>query len=258
MNLNGKNALIFAATGAVASGVAGAFAREGATLWLSARNRARLDALAGELRASGAQVHAHVVDALSEEAVRDYVRDVRETAGTIDATFNGIGGLAKDLRYPRRATESTLEDFMTPVSRILASQFITSREVGRVMAEQGTGSIITLSATLSGTTPAFMAGLTATCGAIEAMTRSLAGEFGPLGVRVNCLRASAMPETPVIKDTYTGMLELRGGVQQPVSPNPLRRPITVDETAKTAVFLASDASSGMTAQTITVCAGAFV
>jgi 3-oxoacyl-[acyl-carrier protein] reductase len=69
------------------------------------------------------------------------------------------------------------------------------------MIQQCSGAIVTLSATLSGMTAANMAGISATCGAIEAMTRSLAGEFGRAGVRVNCVRGSAMPETRTIQET---------------------------------------------------------
>lgn len=102
-----------------------------------------------------------------------------------------------------------------------------------------------------------MAGISATCGAIEAMTRSLAGEFGPAGVRVSCVRASAMPETRTIRETSAGQTRILGiepGEMQ-LPPTALRRPITVTETAATAAFLASDASSGMTGQVVTVAAG---
>ena len=114
-----------------------------------------------------------------------------------------------------------------------------------------------LSATLSGGAFAYMTGISAACGAIEAMTRSMAGEFGPSGVRVNCVRGSAMPETRTIQETGAGQAALRGGPMQMAMP-PLGRPITVAETANTACFLASDAASGMTGQIVTVCAGQFV
>jgi 3-oxoacyl-[acyl-carrier protein] reductase len=76
-------------------------------------------------------------------------------------------------------------------------------------------------------------------------------------VRVNCVRGSAMPETRTIQETGAGQAKLRGAPPSFPVP-PLGRPITVAETANAAVFLASDASSGMTGQTVTVCAGQFV
>ena len=124
------------------------------------------------------------------------------------------------------------------------------------MMHQGKGAIVTLSATLSGMAAPHMAALSATCGAVEAMTRSLAGEFGAKGVRVNCVRGSAMPETRTIQETTERQLHLSGQVPRPNPP--LGRPITVAETAATAAFLASDHASGMTGQVVTVCAGQFV
>lgn len=106
-------------------------------------------------------------------------------------------------------------------------------------------------------TAANMAGISAACGAVEAMTRALAGEFGPHGVRVNCVRGSGMPETRTIQETFAGQIALTGEPPKMALP-PLGRPISVAETVSTAAFLASDAASGMTGQVVTVCAGAFV
>lgn len=252
-----RHALVFAATGAIAGGVARALAAAGHTLWLSALDAERLEAVAEGLRADGHTVHTAVVDATDDAAVTAYVDAVAAEAGRIDVVFNGIGGTPASLHYPRRTVEASIDDFLLPVQRIAGSQFLTAREAGRHMAAQGHGAIVTLSATLSGSTAANMAGITATCGAVEAMTRALAGDFGPAGVRVNCVRGSAMPETRTIQHTFEGQSRLRGEPMQMLPP-PLGRPITVDETARTVAFLASDAASGITAQVVTVCAGQFV
>ncbi|MBX9747701.1 MAG: SDR family NAD(P)-dependent oxidoreductase, partial [Hyphomonadaceae bacterium] len=67
MLLQGKNALIFAASGAIASGVAERFAREGATVWLSARNAAKLEPLALRIRDAGGVAHMATLDATDDE-----------------------------------------------------------------------------------------------------------------------------------------------------------------------------------------------
>jgi 3-oxoacyl-[acyl-carrier protein] reductase len=69
MLLASKNALVFAATGAVASGVAKKFAGEGATVWLSGRNKEKLEQLAHHIKADGGTAHTHVVDATDPDAV---------------------------------------------------------------------------------------------------------------------------------------------------------------------------------------------
>lgn len=256
MLLDNKQVLVFAATGAIGSGAARRFAQEGATVWLSGRNRAALETVAQGIADAGGKAHIDVVDATDAGAVSAYVERVAEQAGRIDAVFNAIGARPADLGYPEPSATTSLEHFMRPLEVILASTFLTSRTVGAQMVRQGGGAIVTLSATLSGMTAPFMAGISAACSAIEGMTRSLAGEFGPAGVRVNCVRGSGMPETRTIQETSAGYGQL--GYGMPMTLPPLGRPITVAETAAAAAFLASDAASGMTGQVITVCAGQFV
>lgn len=254
MILQDKNVLVFAATGAIASQAAHKFAAEGANVWISGRNEARLQALAEGITTAGGQVKCHVVDATDPEAVSTYVNTVAESAGNIHGVFNGIGGHPDTLGYPDYSASTPLEKFMLPFEIVVASQFLTAREAARHMHEGG--GIVMLSATLSVMTAPFMAGISAAQGAIEALTRSLAGEYGPQNIRVNCVRGSAMPETVTIQETGAGYARL--GAQTSMSLPPLGRPISVDDTVKTAAFLMSDQASGMTGQVVTVCAGAFV
>lgn len=115
------------------------------------------------------------------------------------------------------------------------------------MKRRGSGTILTLSATLSGGTFEYMARVSVACGAIEVMTQALAAEFGPSGIRANCVRGSAIPETRTIQETGAGVAAVSDRTPQMGVP-PLGRPITVEETVKAVVFLASDLASGMTAQ----------
>lgn len=256
MLLEGKNAVIFAANGMISKGVARAMTRNGANVHLAAHRPDDLGEFVDELKEMGRTASVAQVDATAPDQVRAHVDDLAAKLGHIDITFNGIGGRPAELGYPARSDETPLQDFLLPIDRIVGSQFLTSREVARVMAEQGSGAILTLSATLSGGAFAYMAGISAACGAVEAMTNALAGEFGPSGVRVNCVRGSAMPETRTIQETGAGQAALRGAPPEFATPV-LGRMITVDETANAAVFLASDLASGMTAQMVTVCAGQF-
>ncbi|MEM9068057.1 MAG: SDR family oxidoreductase [Myxococcota bacterium] len=251
MILEGKRAVIFAASGAIASGVARAYARHGATVYVSAKRP--VDDLVDELRELGASAFGAVVDATDETAVRNYLTAIAKE-GRIDTVFNGIGGRPQTLGYPARSLETSLDAFDLPFSQIVRSQFLTSREAIRCM-ENG-GSVVLLSATLSAMAASQMANLSSACGAIEALGRSLAGEFGPNGVRVNCVRGSAMPETRTIQETGAGQAALNDTPPTFGVP-PLGRPISVEDTARAAVFLASDLASGVTAQTLTVCAGQF-
>ena len=257
-NLAAKNILVFAATGDIARQAAHKFAQDGAHVWISGRDITRLEQIAADIRAKGGQVNVDVVDATDEHAVQAYVDRVAAQGQHIDGVFNGIGGRPSDLRYPQSSVTQSLDDFLVPMQRITGSQFLTSRAVAAQMVKQGTGgSIVILSATLSGMTAAYMAGISAACGAVEALARALAGEFGSAGVRVNVVRGSGMPETRTIQETVTGQIAVSGQPPKMTLP-PLGRPITVGETVSTAAFLLSDDASGMTGQVVTVCAGAFV
>lgn len=254
MMLTEKHALVFAATGGIGSGVARAFAREGAHVWLSGRDAAALDALAGAIKADGGSTSADVVDATDSAAVSAYVDRVAASAGRVDVVFNAIGGRPATLGYPADSATQDFDLFLKPLQIILGSTFLTARAAAPHMARQGGGSILTLSASLSDGSFGFMAGISAACGGIEAMTRSLAGEFGPAGVRVNCVRTTAMHETRTIRETSAGIARLVGIEPEAALPalGSLRRPLTVAETAATAAFLASDAASGITGQVVNV------
>ncbi len=250
--LESKHVLVFAATGNVGRGVAATLAREGAHVWLSGRDAVRLDALAREVGAADASV----VDATDAAAVDAWVADVARRAGRVDAAFNAIGLPPAELGYPAPAAALDLEAFLRPMRVIAGSAFLTARAAAGAMAQGAGGSVVLLSASLSGITVPFMSALTATCGAVEAMTRSLAAEFGRDGVRVNCVRASEMPETTTIAETNAGMARLLGMAPEAFAAPPpsaaLGRSTTVADTAGTVAFLASDLAAGTTAQVVDV------
>jgi 3-oxoacyl-[acyl-carrier protein] reductase len=255
--LNDKTVVVFAATGAIGCGVAKAALAEGATLFASGHRAAAVDELQTEL---GERATCSVVDATRPESVQTHLDEVLATTGSIDGVFNGIGGRPHLLGYPEPIESMSLSQFMIPLERILGSTFVTSGEAAlRMRSNPHGGSIVTLSATLSAMAAPRMANLSATCSAIEGLTRSLAGEFGAHGIRVNCVRGSAMPETRTIQETMAEQARYSDAdINDAPSRPPLGRPITVGETANTAVFLLSDRSSGTTGQVLTVCAGQFV
>ena len=253
--LEDKTIVVFAATGAIGSAVAKTAMAEGATVFASGHRAAAVEELRSELGDKGTW---SVVDATRPESVQLHLDEVLASAGTIDGVFNGIGGRPHLLGYPEPIEMMSLSQFMIPLKRILGSTFVTAGEaVLRMRANPDGGSIVTLSATLSAMAAPRMANLSATCAAIEGLTRSLAGEFGANGIRVNCVRGSAMPETRTIQETMAGQA-LYSETDEAIGAPPLGRPITVQETANTAVFLLSDRSSGTTGQVLTVCGGQFV
>ena len=89
--LEDKTAVIYAAGGAIGGAVARAFAREGARLFLTGRDLAKVDAVAEEIVAAGGVAETARVDALDESAVAEHLDAVVEQAGGVDISFNAIG-----------------------------------------------------------------------------------------------------------------------------------------------------------------------
>ena len=204
MLLKDKTAVVFAATGAIGSAVARCFLAEGATVHISGRDPEALRQLGTEIGVSWQQV-----DATEESQVQAYYERLSANGEAPDIVFNAIGVRAAEAGFAEPSLAMTREKFLLPIQTIVWSQFLTARTAASLMAGKQRGAIVTLSASLSGQFIPFMAGITATCGAVEALTRTLAAEFGPSGIRVNCVRASGMPETRTIRETLANMARTR-------------------------------------------------
>jgi 3-oxoacyl-[acyl-carrier protein] reductase len=89
MLLENKTAIIYGAGGSVGSGVATAFAREGATVFLTGRSRDKLTEVADEITAAGGRAEVAELDALDEQAVDGHADSVAAHAGGIDVSVNG-------------------------------------------------------------------------------------------------------------------------------------------------------------------------
>jgi 3-oxoacyl-[acyl-carrier protein] reductase len=186
-----KNAMVYGAAGAVGGAVARAFAREGPKVYLAGRSVAIVEAVAEEIVAAGGQADTAQVDALDKRAVDEHAAAVAKQAGRIDVSFNAIG---IDHVQGVPLTELSLEDYSLPIITYPRTQFLTTTAAARHMVSNGSGVILTLSTTAARVTlPSD--GFGVACVAVEALSRQLAGELGPYGVRVVCLRPDAIPET---------------------------------------------------------------
>jgi NAD(P)-dependent dehydrogenase (short-subunit alcohol dehydrogenase family) len=260
MLLENKTAVIYAAGGAIGGAVARAFAREGARLFLTGRDAAKVDAVAKEIIGAGGVAEAARADALDEKAVRGHLDSVVERTGAVDISFNAIGpGPAPD-RIP--LTELGADAFARPIALYTSSNFITATAAARHMSGQGSGVIVTLTA-LPGRMPTNLVGGQAPAwAAVEAFSRSLALEVGPAGVRVVCLRSHAIPETPLIEANFATAASAAdvtpAQFQAKLEEGTLlKRLPTLAELADTAAFVASDRAAAMTATVVNLSAGSF-
>jgi 3-oxoacyl-[acyl-carrier protein] reductase len=237
-----KTAVIFGAGGEVGSAAAKELAAQGARVFLSSRTKTRVQELAQAISSRGGTAAAAEVDALDEGAVNRYLDDVVAAAGRIDIMFNAMGPQAVEYRNATSTLELAAETFMLPMTTIVRSQFITARAAARHFVSAGSGVIVFLTASpsqgLSNTSA-----IGAAYGAIESLTRSLAVDLGPLGVRVVCVRSMLMAETRVGQQTIELGAEAMGvpkdKMAEIITSRPLlRRSPTLADTAKLVSFVA--------------------
>jgi NAD(P)-dependent dehydrogenase (short-subunit alcohol dehydrogenase family) len=262
MLLEHKHAVIYGAGGAIGGAVARAFAREGARVFLTGRHRAAVDAVADAIAAAGGGAEAAEVDALDERAVEEHLRAVVAETGRIDVSFNAIGLPQHGIQGVPLA-ELSPERFTLPVTTYARSHFLTARAAARRMLEQESGVILTLTAAPARSAAPLVGGMAPAWAAVEALTRGLAAELGPHGVRVVCLRPDGIPETETIGVVYglhaaaTGMT--REAFQALMEGQTLRKRLpTLAEVADVAAFLASDRASAMTGAVANLSGGSVV
>jgi 3-oxoacyl-[acyl-carrier protein] reductase len=256
MLLTDKVALVYGASGSVGGAVARAFAREGASVYLAGRRQEPLDAVAREIRANGGAAKVGTVDAADELAVEAHAADLVEHAGRIDILFNAIG--LQDVQGAP-LTEMPVESFTRPVEVAARTQFLTARAVGRRMAQQGNGVLLTITA--EPTPVEKLGGFGAACGAIEGLWRGLAVELGPYGVRANVIRSAGSRDAPGVQAAiviHAGDAPSEHPAREFGSDTPLRRAALLAEVADLAAMLASDRASAMTAALVNVTCGAYI
>ena len=259
MLLENKIAVIYGAGGAIGGAVARAFARDGATLFLTGRHRASIETVARDVVAAGGSAEAAEVDALDEQSVNRHLQSVIDTSGRLDISFNAVGiPNTKILGLP--LVDLDVEQFLLPIAIYAKSYFMTARMAARRMVANRSGVIMTVTALHSRTGIPLVGGYGPAMAAKEALTRDLSAELAPHGIRVVGLRPQAMPETPTIKDAFEPRARASGMTWEQwqeflASRTHARRLMSLEELAHMAVFMASDRASGMTGTIVNLTMG---
>ncbi|GIH20805.1 SDR family NAD(P)-dependent oxidoreductase [Rugosimonospora africana] len=250
MLLDKKNAIVYGAGGAVGSAVAHAFAAEGARVFLAGRTGTALEVVAQEIHAAGGAADIATVDAMDEHAVEAHADAVIRDAGSLDISFNAVS-LPQAGIQGTRLVDLSPDAFDLPMATYPRANFLTARAAARRMTDQRSGVILVITASPSRTAVPLMGGMAPAWAAVESLSRGLAAELGPHGVRVVCLNAAGMPETPQLSEVY-GLHAAAYGItrdefQQRMADRTLRKQLpTVAEIANVAAFVASDRAAAMT------------
>ena len=259
MLLKDKTAVIYGGGGAIGGAVARAFAADGARVHLAGRSRARLEEVADDV---GDAASVAVVDALDEGAVAAHAAGVADDVGRLDLAVNAVSFA---FVHGTPLAEMSLEELMHPIDAFLRTNLNVARAVAPHMAPRRSGTILTFSSGASRVVAPGSVGYGTACAAVEALSRRLAVELAPSGVRVVCLRPHALADGPAHGSSAGGLFGRRAaaagvGVDAWLARwaedvTLLGRLPTVAQVADAAVFLASDRAAAITGAVVDLTSG---
>ena len=242
--LKGKVALVTGGGTGICRGIAHALAAHGCEVAIMSRKVEHLEPTVRELQARGVQALAVAADVRDPVAVDTAVTRTVETLGGLDILVNGAAGnflcLAEDL---------SPNGFGSVVDIDLKGTFHVSKAALPHLKTRG-GSVLNISATLHYVGTAAQLHVSAAKAGIDALTRVLAVEWGPYGIRVNGIAPGPIAETEGVKRLFVGQARERA-----MELTPLRRLGAIADISDAALFLASDAASFVTGVTLVVDGG---
>lgn len=247
MTLKDKVALITASTRGIGLACAQRFAKEGAVVYMGARNMERAEARAKELNDQGYTVKTVYNDAFKKETFKSMVEEVASREGRIDILVNNFGTSNPKKDLDIKGTQ--YNEFINTIDMNLASVFMTSQSVIPHMAANGGGSIINISS-IGGLRPDISQIAYGTSkAAIDYLTKLIAVQCARDNIRCNAV-LPGMTATDAVNDNLTE--EFREFF---LKHTPIRRMGTPEEIAGTVLYFASDDAAYTTGQIVDVSGG---
>ena len=252
--LSNKVGIVTGSAQGMGYAIAETLAKEGAKIVITDSNLAGVEKAVQQLKENYPDVLGIGLDVTNKSQVEKVAQEVIEQWGTINILVNNAGGA---LYTPHRLDEIEEKDWDLVLNVNLKGTFFCCQRVIPVMADQGGGSIINISA-LAAHWRASLAGVqyTAAKAGVEGLTRQLAYDWGSYGIRVNAVAPTVTITGERVKSLWEGKDEAER--ERILSRIPLRRLSRPDEIASVVAFLASDESSYMTGVTIDVSGGRYL
>jgi peroxisomal 2,4-dienoyl-CoA reductase len=242
--LKNRVALITGGGTGICRGIALAFATHGCDVAITSRKLEHLEPTAEEIRARGVRAIAKAADVRDPAAINEAVSAIAAELGRIDILINGAAG-----NFICLAENLSPNGFGTVVDIDLKGTFNMSRAALPYLKAQG-GSVLNISATLPYLGTMGQAHASAAKAGIDALTRTLAVEWGPHRIRVNGIAPGPIEGTEGVRRLTNE--KSRESAQR---LNPLGRMGTVDDIANAALYLCSDAASFVNGVTLVVDGG---
>ena len=234
--LEGQVAFVTGGGTGIGQTIAARFAQHGAKVVLAGRRQEKLDAAAAAIESSGGVAATAALDVRDYAALETALGRTRDSFGEIDILLCAAAG-----NFPAPVTGMSANGFKAVIDIDLLGTFNTCRAAFAFLRKPG-ASIVSISAAHAQTPIARQAHVCAAKAGIELLMKTLALEWGPQGIRVNCI-------TPGPTDDTEGMRRLAPGAEdrQRVERSvPLRRLGTRDELGDLALFLCSSAAAYIT------------
>jgi NAD(P)-dependent dehydrogenase (short-subunit alcohol dehydrogenase family) len=257
MKLAGQVAVVVGSGRGIGETIARTFAQEGAAVALVdlAKMKSELESIAQEISQKGGKAIAIVADCTDDSQVKKMVDETVTRWGKIDILVNSAG-----LRGPLVPVQDiTEEEWDTVLDVNLKAVFLCCRAVLKIMMQQKSGSIVSISGTAGKEGMALRGSLCAAKWGLLGLTQTIAKEAGPSGIRANIICPGGMDE-PELRDMYAerakGLgMEFSQLEKSVLEQTPLRKYAKHDEVAKAALFLASSDSSHTTGESLNVSGG---
>ena len=242
LRLDGRRALVTGAGRGLGLAWAAALAEAGAEVWLAARSASEVQAAAEGLRARGEQAHALVLDVTDTAAVAKAVAQ----HGPFQVLVNNAG-----TNRPKPFEDVTEDDVDTLLALNIKAAFFVARAVASALKAAGLpGSIVQMSSQMGHVGGAHRSIYCASKHALEGMSKALALELGPHGIRVNTVCPTFI-DTPMTHD----WLATPAFREQVLAKIPMGRVGRVEDVMGAVLFLASDAAALVTGSALMVDGG---
>jgi 3-oxoacyl-[acyl-carrier protein] reductase len=246
-DLQGRNALVTGSSRGIGAAIARIFATHGASVAVHGRDADAVAAVTARIKEAGGRAVPVLADLTHYEEVEVMRASVEENLGPVDLLVTNAGGSAV---RPGPVEDISETDWRASLDANLASTFFTIKAFLPGMKQRGRGTIITMSsAAARRPTAQSPVAYTAAKAGIELLTKQVAVQAGPYGVRANCLA----PETIL---TERNRQQVPGAVQEQLRlSQPVQRLGTPDDVAEAALFLASDRSGWVSGVTLDIAGG---
>jgi gluconate 5-dehydrogenase len=242
-DLTGKRVMVTGGGSGLGLAIARAIVDAGAQVIITGR---REDVLQSTCQELGEKVVYRVFDLAQMKGIPSLVEEIEATEGPVDVLVNNAGiNLKKDI------LDVTDEEFGTVVQVNQAAVFALTREVARKMASRKKGSIIMISSMAAKYGIPKVVAYTAAKSAVEGMTRSMAVDLSPRGIRVNCI-APGFIQTPMSDKALNNDPERKNRVLSRTPMGHLGKP---EDVGFAAVYLASEAAKYVTGAILPVDGG---